>query len=648
MQVIDIHTHFFPESWPDLAARFGTPDWPWIKHTEPGKADIMIGDRMFRHITSACWDVNLRLEQMDRDGVDVQIISATPVLFAYGRDPKHALDCAKLFNDVALEMSRRGKGRLKALCQVPLQDIDASCVELSRCMRAGHLGVQIGNHVGEKNLDDPGILTFLHHCADEGAAVLVHPWDMMAGDRMPKYMMPWTVAMPAETQLAVVAMILSGAFDRLPASLRICFAHGGGSFAFLLGRLENAWRHHEVARGFSQFAPSHYLNRFFVDSAVFEERTLQFLVETMGTDRVLLGSDYPFPLGEAHVGSLIRESKSPSDVKSKLLGGNAAKFLGLSSQSTGPSSVPAAQGAPESKGSGGCPFGSGEPAAPVSASAAGGTAGASHDKKLTYSSYLAIPELLRLQHPVSSPEHHDELLFIIVHQTYELWFKELLHDLDAVVRSLRAAGANPNSRDGVYEAARLLRRCTEIMRILVEQFTILETMLPTHFLAFRGKLNPASGFQSEQFRELEFLCGLKDEKMLRYHELTPETHAILHRRLQEDSLHDVFFATLKSLGKLPATNAQATEREKFQARARAVQALYQDERNNRDWIDVCERLTEFDELVVSWRLRHIQMVERTIGARIGTGGSSGGSYLKLTLEKKFFPELWEARTMLEE
>jgi len=460
--------------------------------------------------------------------------------------------------------------------------------------------------------------------------------------------MPWTVAMPAETQLAVVAMILSGAFDRLPASLRICFAHGGGSFAFLLGRLENAWRHHEVARGFSQFAPSHYLNRFSVDSAVFEERTLEFLVETMGADRVLLGSDYPFPLGEARVGALIRESKFPADVKSKLLGANANKFFGLASRPDEAATARAAQSASESQASAGCPFGAGQPAASVSSSATSGTPGASHDRKLTYSSYLAIPELLRLQHPVSSPEHHDELLFIIVHQTYELWFKELLHDLDAVVRSLRAAGANPDSRDGVYEAARLLRRCTEIMRVLVEQFTILETMLPTHFLAFRGKLNPASGFQSEQFRELEFLCGLKDEKMLRYHELTPETHAILHRRLQEDSLHDVFFATLKSLGKLPATKAGATEREKFQARARAVQALYQDERDNRDWIDVCERLTEFDELVVSWRLRHIQMVERTIGARIGTGGSAGGSYLKLTLEKKFFPELWEARTILEE
>jgi tryptophan 2,3-dioxygenase len=269
---------------------------------------------------------------------------------------------------------------------------------------------------------------------------------------------------------------------------------------------------------------------------------------------------------------------------------------------------------------------------------------------LTYSSYLKIPELLKLQAPESSPEHHDELLFIVVHQTYELWFKELLHDLDAVVANLSAAAANPSSRDGVYEAARLLRRCTEIMRVLVEQFTILETMLPTHFLAFRQKLAPASGFQSEQFREIEFLCGLKDEKMLRYHELTPETHAVLKRRLREPSLRDVFFAALGSLGLLEHSDPDRAlgERELFESRARAIHALYGDEKNHRDWIDVCERLTEFDELVVSWRLRHIQMVERTIGIRAGTGGSTGSSYLKLTLDKKFFPELWEARTYLQE
>jgi aminocarboxymuconate-semialdehyde decarboxylase len=617
MPVIDIHNHFFPRTWPDLAARFGTPNWPWIKHTEPGKADIMVGDKFFRHIYSACWDADVRLGEMDRDGVDTQIISATPVLFAYERPVEHALECARLFNDAALELCAQGKGRLKSLCQVPLQDIDASCQELSRCMRAGHVGVQIGNHVGEKNLDDPGIVTFLHHCSDEGAAVLVHPWDMLGQARMPKYMMPWTVGMPAETQLGIVAMILGGAFDKLPANLRICFAHGGGSFAFLLGRLENAWQHHPVAHGVCELPPSQYLNRFSVDSAVFDDRALQFLVGTMGADRVMLGSDYPFPLGEHPVGGGIRTSKFSREDKARMLGGNAIEFFALKKS----------EPAPEL-------YSEGTPIVP-------------QPQQLTYSLYLQVPQLLELQHPQSSPEHHDEMLFIIVHQTYELWFKELLHDLDAVVANLRAAGANPKSRDEVYEAARLLRRCTEITRVLVEQFTILETMLPTHFLAFRGKLEPASGFQSEQFRELEFLCGLKDEKMLRYHKPTPEAHAQLLRRLTEPSVHEAFFEALRSMGKLQV-DENASERERFDARARAVLSLYRDEHSHRDWIDVCERLTEFDELVVSWRLRHIQLVERVIGVRMGTGGSAGSSYLKLTLDKKFFPELWEARTLLTE
>ena len=618
MQVVDIHNHFFPSSWPDLAARYGTPDWPWIKHTEPGKADIMVGDRLFRHIYSACWDPELRLQEMDRDGVDVQVMSATPVLFAYDRPVEHALDCARLFNDAALELCSRGKGRLKSLCQVPLQDVDAACEEVSRCMRDGHLGVQIGNHVGDKNLDDAGIVTFLHHCADEGTAVLVHPWEMFGRERMPKYMMPWTVGMPAETQLSVVAMILSGAFDRLPDTLRICFAHGGGSFAFLLGRLENAWHHHPVARGECEHPPSFYLKRFSVDSAVFDQRALSFLVETMGPERVMLGSDYPFPLGEERVGSLIRESDLPQAAKAELLAGNAIRFLNLAGGERG---APTQERANE---------------API----------VPHAEQLTYSSYLKVPELLELQKPQSVPPHHDEMLFILVHQTYELWFKELLHDLDAVVANLRRAGDVAQSRDEVYEAARLLRRCTEITRVLVEQFTILETMLPTHFLAFRGLLEPASGFQSEQFREIEFLCGLKDEKMLRYHRPTPEAYARLKRRLEEPSLRDAFFGALQAMGKLVPDDERATDKERFDARARAVHELYKDEKHHRDWIDVCERLTEFDELVVSWRLRHIQLVERIIGFRMGTGGSTGASYLKLTLEKKFFPELWEARTLL--
>jgi aminocarboxymuconate-semialdehyde decarboxylase len=638
MNTIDIHAHFFPALWPDLAARFGTPDWPWLKQTGDGEAVVMLGNREFRRIRRACWDPVVRLEELDRLGVDMQVISPTPVLFSYDRPPDQALEAARIFNDAGLEMCSGTRGRLKSLCQVPLQDIDAACNELTRCMRAGHLGVEIGNHVGPKNLDDPGIVTFLHHCADEHAAVLVHPWDMMAPERMPTYMMPWTVGMPAETQLALAALILSGAFDRLPSSLRICFAHGGGSFVFLLGRLQNAWEQQPAARGVCELPPVRYLNRFSVDSAVFDQRSLQLLVEVMGEDRVLLGSDYPYPLGEAHIGGLVRNSEFSPESKAKLLGGNARGFLGIAE--------PLAAHPPATQTE------AGDCRVPL-----GGTVNdvyirtpqpdTSPDPPLSYSSYLRVPDLLKLQHRLSSPPTHDEVLFIIIHQTYELWFKELLHDLDAVVESL-ASAASRKWRDPVYEAARLLRRCTEIMRVLVTQFTILETMLPTHFMAFRGKLEPASGFQSEQFREIEFLCGLKDEKLLRQHAHDPETYARLGLRMRAPSLRDVFFDALATIGKLPPLPEDASEEERFQRRAMAVRDVYEDERNYRDWIDVCERMSEFDELVVAWRLRHIQVVERIIGARRGTGGTEGAPYLRTTLGKRFFPELWEARTMLRE
>jgi aminocarboxymuconate-semialdehyde decarboxylase len=331
--IIDIHSHFVPRTWPDLAARYGGDDWPGIRHIEPGKAMLTVGARDFRPVHSALWDAEQRIEAMDRDGVDVQLLCATPFLFGYHRQPEHALGCAELFNDAALEICASPGGsqqrRLRALCQVPLQDTDLACRELTRAMRSGHVGVQIGNHVGPRNLDDEGIVTFLQHCASENAAVLVHPWDMMGGERTKQYMMGWTVGMPAETQLSIVAMILGGAFDRLPRNLRICFAHGGGSFAFLLGRLENAWHNRDIARGRSQHPPSHYCDRFSVDSAVFDPRALRLLIDVIGEDRVMLGSDSPFPLGELRVGQLIRDSGFDAATEAKLMGENAARFFGI-------------------------------------------------------------------------------------------------------------------------------------------------------------------------------------------------------------------------------------------------------------------------------------------------------------------------------
>ncbi len=328
-QAIDMHSHFFPREWEDLGKRFGG-DWPWMKHLGDGKAMVMLGQKEFRPVYAACWDAARRLEEMDRDGIDLQVMCSTPVLFAYARPAAQALYCAQLFNDAGLELAARGKGRLRTLCQVPLQDADAACKELTRAMQAGHLGVQIGNHVGDRDLDDAGIVTFLQHCAAEGAAVLVHPWDMMGGARTARWMMGWTVSMPAETQLSIVSLILGGGFDRLPENLRICFAHGGGSFAFLLGRLENAWNNRDAARGVSKHPPSHYVKRFYVDSAVFDARALRLLIEVMGEERVMLGSDYPFPLGEQRIGALIRDLQGlGTDARAKLLAGNAKRFLGL-------------------------------------------------------------------------------------------------------------------------------------------------------------------------------------------------------------------------------------------------------------------------------------------------------------------------------
>jgi aminocarboxymuconate-semialdehyde decarboxylase len=329
MPRVDLHTHFLPHGWPDLAARFGSPDWPWMRHHGPDRAMLMVGDSEFRPVTRCCWDAQARLAEMDRDGIDMQVVSATPVLFGYGRPAREAAEAARIFNDLLLVMTAGSAGRLVPFCQVPLQDPDAACAELDRCLAAGHAGVQIGNHVGDGDLDHEGVVTFLQHCAARGVPVFVHPWDLPDSPRLRRWMLKWTVGMPMETQLSIATMILAGVFDRIPPTLRICFAHGGGSFAFLLGRLDNAWRRRDLARGASQRPPAAYVDRFLVDSAVFSEPSLRLLVDVMGSDRVLLGSDYPFPLGEERAGELIRTvSWLDSADRDRLLGGNALEFLG--------------------------------------------------------------------------------------------------------------------------------------------------------------------------------------------------------------------------------------------------------------------------------------------------------------------------------
>lgn len=251
------------------------------------------------------------------------------------------------------------------------------------------------------------------------------------------------------------------------------------------------------------------------------------------------------------------------------------------------------------------------------------------DDRLSYGSYLQIPSLLGLQSPLSSPAHHDEMLFIIIHQVYELWFKQILHETQAVMRDL--------DEDELLPVAKHFRRIHTIQRLLEQQIDVLETMTPHEFNAFRDHLNPASGFQSLQFRELEFTCGVRRQDTLAHIHMSDVQRTRLLEVMEAPSLYDRVKALLARRGY--ATDSGEDLIETFKTIYTGGKATY-------DLFLLLEDLIEFDERFLLWRGRHIRMVERMIGAKRGTGGSLGATYLATTLEHRFFPELWEVRTRL--
>jgi tryptophan 2,3-dioxygenase len=249
--------------------------------------------------------------------------------------------------------------------------------------------------------------------------------------------------------------------------------------------------------------------------------------------------------------------------------------------------------------------------------------------QLSYGSYLRVDDLLELQRPLSRPEHHDEMLFIIIHQVYELWFKQLLHELDAVIEAL--------DRDDLLRVSKYFRRVHTIQRLLESQIDVLETMTPHEFNQFRDNLNPASGFQSVQFREMEFLCGVRRTDTLAHTQLDEAHRARLLERLESPSLYDRVKALLVRRGYAADSKAAMLE---------SLRTIYANADSNYDLYLLMEDLIEFDERFLLWRGRHVRMVERMIGDRMGTGGSSGAQYLQGTLVHRFFPELWEVRSYL--
>jgi aminocarboxymuconate-semialdehyde decarboxylase len=342
---IDIHSHILPRTWPDLDKKYGYPGFVRLEHCDECSARMMIGEGNFRDVRDNLWNPERRIEEMEATGVSIQVLSTVPVMFSYWAKPHDALDLSRLLNDHIAEVARANPERFVGLGTIPLQDVDLAAQELTRCLRdLGLRGIEIGTHVDPndhchgpdcRNLDHASLEVIWKTAQDLNAAIFVHPWDMMGKERMPKYWLPWLVGMPAESSLAICSMMLGGVFERFP-KLRVAFAHGGGAFPFTIGRIEHAFHvrpdlvavNHEVN-------PRKYLAhgktpaRFYVDSLVHDSDALQLLIKLFGAERIALGSDYPFPLGEAKPGKLIESMNLSAKDKSQLLVETAKEFLGF-------------------------------------------------------------------------------------------------------------------------------------------------------------------------------------------------------------------------------------------------------------------------------------------------------------------------------
>ncbi|MCE9620002.1 MAG: amidohydrolase [Planctomycetes bacterium] len=330
-RTIDLHTHMLPERWPDLRERYGYGGWISLEHCADCKARIMIDGKVFREIESNCWDAARRTAECDAAGVDMQALSTVPVMFSYGAKARDAHDLSRFLNDHLAEVVRERPDRFVALGTVPLQDGALAARELERCVKELHFpGAQIGTNVAGRDLDDSGLDEFFAAAESLGAALFIHPWDVVGRNEIPRFWMPWLVGMPAETSRAACSLAFGGVLDRHP-KLRICFAHGGGSFPYTLGRIEKGFlARPDLCATHSSTNPRDHLRRLYFDSIVHDPEALRYLVKTVGANRIAMGSDYPFPLGEHPPGALIRGADwlTPAQ-KQSMLAGTAIEFLGL-------------------------------------------------------------------------------------------------------------------------------------------------------------------------------------------------------------------------------------------------------------------------------------------------------------------------------
>ncbi|MEK4384595.1 amidohydrolase family protein [Solibacillus sp. FSL W7-1464] len=325
---IDFHTHIYPLNLPNFAKKYDNDKWPVMEQKCSCGADIMVSGNVFREVTDQVWDPKKRIEDMEKEGVDMQVISPVPVTFSYWAPVKQALEMAQFQNDFIANIVKEYPAHFAGLGTVPMQDAQVAIEEMRRCKELGLAGIEIGTNVNGENLDADYLLPFFKAAEELEMPLFIHPWETMAKDRTPRHNFMYTIGMPSETALAAASLIWSGVMEKCP-NLKVCFAHGGGSFAYILPRLDQGWDVWPDLR-LTEHPPSYYAKRFYFDSLVYDKDNFAFLLERFGHDKIIMGSDYPFLLREINPGKVIDESLQLSDeVKNAVLGENARQFLNL-------------------------------------------------------------------------------------------------------------------------------------------------------------------------------------------------------------------------------------------------------------------------------------------------------------------------------
>lgn len=327
MQKIDMHTHLLPERLPNFAEKFGYGDFIHLRHRRAGFADMMKGEQFFREIGENCWNPSVRIEEYARFGTEVQVVCTIPVMFSYWAKPTDCLALSQFLNDHLAEVVASHPKNYLALGTVPMQGADLAISELERLKNLGFPGIQIGSNVNQLNLSEPQFFPIFEACRDLNLAILVHPWEMMGEKQMSKYWLPWLVGMPAETSRAICSLIFGGVLERLP-DLRWCFAHAGGSFIPTVGRVEHGFNcRPDLVAVDNPVNPRDYLGKFWVDCATHDPQLLHYILQVIGDEKVCLGSDYPFPLGDLEIGGFVEKMGLPEASVARIFSENTLRWL---------------------------------------------------------------------------------------------------------------------------------------------------------------------------------------------------------------------------------------------------------------------------------------------------------------------------------